>query len=64
MAELYEALLGAIYLDGGMSEARRVYHIHWPFPDRLRISNPPASDTGPIPDERPPHLPESDRVAA
>ncbi len=33
MGELFEAILGAIYLDGGYAAACRVYEHHWPMSD-------------------------------
>ncbi|KAK9865055.1 hypothetical protein WJX84_000681 [Apatococcus fuscideae] len=35
VAELFEAVLGAVYLDGGLAEARRIYEFHWPLPEKL-----------------------------
>ena len=37
LAELFEALLGAVYLDGGYEAARRVFEYHWPLPQKLVV---------------------------
>lgn len=66
MAELFEALLGAVYLDGGLSEARRVYNFHWPFPDELlRAQSAPAVSSplppqSTLPDQEPLSSPEAE----
>jgi len=36
LADAMEAILAAVYLDGGMEEARRMVAVHWPRPEEVQ----------------------------
>ncbi len=38
LAELFEAVMGAIYADGGLLRARTFYNSHWPLPHKLEAA--------------------------
>ncbi|CAL8468744.1 g8284 [Coccomyxa elongata] len=44
IAEMFEATLGAIYIDGGLESVRAIYNQHFPLPESLRhVLKPPLS---------------------
>ena len=46
LAECFEAVLGAVYVDGGLDAVRRVYHRHFPLPPDLGAEAPPGGGGG------------------
>ena len=43
LADLFEALIGAIYLDGGIAEVKRLFWMHFEKEIQTILEHPPAT---------------------